>query len=245
MTSGLASGPVIAASAPPRVLDRITSAPDGPVEVLHRGAHAVCVDLGGWCVGIVDQHAAALPCALGTRNAELARLGAGPAHVAAGVLHLSGVPLVVGRLRDVAVPRVQPGTLRALDALPTPRTVAPLHPAEVAGLVGAGDGLTPWADDVLCGWLALHRAVGLATPAVDAAIRASAHRTTLLSATLLDCAQRGEVLPQFATFVAALGSPALGRAEADLQAVGHSSGAGLLEGARWAAAEITARAAAA
>jgi hypothetical protein len=64
--------------------------------------------------------------------------------------------------------------------------------------------------------------------------------TTLLSASLLDCALHGEVLPQFAAYVVALGTPAQAGAEGDLLAVGHSTGAGLLEGARWAAAEMCA-----
>ncbi len=93
---------------------------------------------------------------------------------------------------------------------------------------------------MICGWLALHRAAGLPTPAVDEATRAATARTTLLSATLLDCARHGEVLPQFAAYLRALGTPDLPLAEAGLLGVGHSTGSGLLEGARWAAAEIAA-----
>ncbi len=89
---------MIPASAPPRVHARLSDAADGPVPVVHRGAHAVYVDLDGWCVGVVDQHATRVPCALLTRSPDLGRLGGGPAEVRAGVLHLSGVPLVVGRL---------------------------------------------------------------------------------------------------------------------------------------------------
>ena len=65
------------------------------------------LDVGGWCVGVVDQHATQVPCALGARTDDLAALGAGPAYVRAGVLHLSGVPLVIGRLRDVGVPALR------------------------------------------------------------------------------------------------------------------------------------------
>ncbi len=143
-----------------------------------------------------------MPCALGTVTHDLAELGAGPAHVQGGVLHLSGVPLVVGRLRDVRVPRLHPSLPRR------PGTATPLDADTVARLVGAGDGLTPRGDDVLCGWLALHRAAGIPTPVVDEAIRERVEHTTLLSATLLDCAMHGEVLPQFAAYVAALGTAA-------------------------------------
>ena len=231
---------MIPASAPPRVRARLAAAADGPVTVVHRGSHAVYVDLDGWCVGVVDQHATRVPCALATRSPDLGRLGAGPAHVLSGVLHLSGVPIVVGRLHGVSVPRLRP-TDRSGAAAPAPA----LDAATVHDLLGAGDGLTPRGDDVLCGWLALHRAAGLATPVVDEATRSLAHRTTLLSATLLDCARHGEVLPQFAAYVRALGTPALPGAEADLLDVGHSTGSGLLEGARRAAAEIATSAVAA
>ena len=224
---------MIAVSAPPRIRARLYGAPSGPVRVVHHGAHAVYVDVGGWCVGVVDQHATEVPCALGTRTDDLVVLGAGPAYVRAGVLHLSGVPLVIGRLRDVSVPPLRPRR-PVHKSLPT----TPLDTRTVSRLVGAGDGLTPRGDDVLCGWLAMHRAAGVRTPAVDEAVRTRMQHTTLLSATLLDCAMHGEVMPQFAAYVAAVGTAAQAAAEKDLLRVGHSTGAGLLEGARWAAAEI-------
>ena len=97
-----------------------------------------------------------------------------------------------------------------------------------AALANGALGLTPYDDDVLCGWLAIHRAAGVATPEVDAAVRAHLGRTTMLSATLLDCAMHGEVIPEFAAWVA-------DRSRADaLLAVGHTSGRGMLAGARFA-----------
>jgi hypothetical protein len=225
---------VISVSAPPRVRDWLLTASEGPVPVVHRGRHAMYLDVGGWCVGVVDQHAVQVPCALATRLRDLGELGVGPAYLADGVLHLGGVPLVIGRLRRVEVP--------ALGIAPThhPDLVPPLDTDAVNDLVGAGDGLTPRGDDVLCGWLAMHRAAGAATPLIDEAVRVRMQDTTLLSATLLDCALRGEVLPQFAAYVGALGTPTQAGAERDLLAVGHSTGSGLLEGARWAAAELRA-----
>jgi len=224
---------VIPVSAPPRVRDRLLAAPQGPVRVVHRGRHAVYLDVGGWCVGVVDQHAVQVPCALTTRLDDLSELGGGPAYLFAGVLHLSGVPLAIGRLRRVVVPALR-------QAIPAQHTdpVAPLGIENVARLVGAGDGLTPRGDDVLCGWLAMHRAAGVATPVVDEAVRVRLQETTLLSATLLDCALHGEVLPQFAAYVGALGTPARTDVERELLAVGHSTGSGLLEGARWATGEL-------
>jgi hypothetical protein len=154
--------------------------------------------------------------------------------VRGGVLHVDGEALAPGRFVDVTVPR--------LGATPVPSGAStPLDPDAVAGMVGSGDGLTPYHDDVLCGWLAMHRAARVATPEVDAAVRSALARTTLLSATLLDCALRGEVLEEYAAWVAALATPAEpARAEA-LTAVGHTSGAGLLHGGRWALGELAHR----
>ena len=141
-----------------------------------------------------------------------------------GVLHLDDAPLAIGRLADVSVPHL--------------RATGPgggLSPADVAGLVGRGDGLTPYGDDVLCGWLATHRAAGVATPDVDEAVRAHLSRTTLLSATLarLRAARRGH--PRVRGLPRRPGHRRTRPSAADaLAAVGHTSGRGLLEGARLA-----------
>ena len=165
----------------------------------------------------------------------------------------------MGRIVDARAPRLDLGaTLRHLADSATRSVAAPgpggrvrrrrlgpparSDPDAVARLVGRGDGLTPLGDDALCGWLALHRSVGEPTPAVDAAVRALLPRTTLLSATLLDCALRGEVLPEFAAYLTALGTPDEPARAAALAAIGHTSGAGLLHGARRALAELADRA---
>ncbi|MCW2793950.1 MAG: hypothetical protein JWO76_3048 [Nocardioides sp.] len=239
-------------SAPTRVHDLLRAAPDGDLRVLHRGRHAVYVDLGGWCLGVVGADAAAVPCALRLRTPDLAEIHGASAYVGSGVLHLDGTPLVVGRIVDVRVARADlEGAARyTADSVTTQATppasvaefVGPLHlparldPAAVGRLVGLGDGLTPLGDDILCGWLATHRAAGVPTPDVDAAVRALMPRTTLLSATLLDCALHGEVLPEFAAYLSALGDRET--AAARLAAVGHTSGAGLLYGARLALAAL-------
>lgn len=240
----------VAVSAPPRLRERLRHAPDGPRAVVHRGRHAVYVDLDGWCLGVVGRAAAQVPCALRLGSGDLGDLTGTSAVVADGTLHLDGSPLVVGRVVDATVARLDPAT--AGRRTTTPDTVpsvvvrlvaaaagpGPLAPAGVAGLVGRGDGLTPLGDDVLCGWLALHRAVGRATPDVDAAVRSLLPRTTLLSATLLECALHGEALPQFAAYVAALGTPEEADRATALATVGHTSGAGLLYGALLALAEL-------
>ena len=210
---------MIPVSAPPRVRARLRNAPDGPVHVLHRGPDAVYVDVGGWCVGVLGYRATAVPCALRTSLGTLpAVAGAG---IRGGVLHLDDTPLNIGRLVDVSVPALSGRT-----------PGAELATAEIEGLVGRGDGLTPYGDDLLCGWLAVHRAAGVDTPTVDATVRSLLSRTTLLSATLLDCAMHGEVVPEFADYLAGLGTPEEAALAETLAAVGHTSGRGLLEGAR-------------
>jgi len=232
------------AAAPRRVRDRLAQAEDGPVRVLHRGPHALYLALApsrgsgdpGWCVGVVDAVATQVPCAL--RTPSLASIPGEVASVHDGVLHVDGVALRVGRVLDVTVPSIAGG--RAGGPRTDVRVETPQGAPEawVAELVGAGRGLTPYGDDVLCGWLAIHRAAGVPTPAADAAVRSLLHRTTLLSATLLDCALHGEVLPEFAAWVGALGAPAEPAATAALEAVGHTSGRGLLAGARRGLAEL-------
>jgi hypothetical protein len=188
------------------------------------------VELGGRCVGVVAATATAVPCALRLAAAELPFPGE-HAEVRGGVLHVDGQALVPGRFVDVTVPR--------LVAVPAPaRPLPPLEPDAVSRMVGSGDGLTPYADDVLCGWLAMHRAARVATPRIDAAVRSVLPRTTLLSATLLDCALHGEVVPEYAAWVAALSTPAEPARAGVLAAVGHTSGTGLLEGGRRALAAL-------
>jgi hypothetical protein len=203
------------------VRDRLLRTPDGSVPVLHRGPHALYLQLDDGCLGVVTRAAVQVPCAMRTRLALLPAVRG--AHVEGGVLHLDGVPLRIGRIADARVPAVRSVGLGPLRK-------------DVEALVGAGDGLTPYGDDVLCGWLAVHRGAGHATDEVDAAIRERMPRTTVLSAALLDCAMHGEVIPEFAAYVAALGGPDEAAATGALRAVGHSSGRGLLEGAQWALA---------
>jgi len=247
------TGGSLAVSASPRVRDRLRTAPDGPCPVLHAGRHAVYLDLDGWCLGVVGRDAAAVPNALRLAGPDLAGLEGADASVVRGVLHLDGTALHVGRLVDTGVPPLDVRRAgRPVTPPPAPEELAaltrecglslvshrPLGPEDVARLVGRGGGLTPLGDDVLCGWLATHRAAGHATPGVDAAVRSLLGRTTLLSATLLECATHGEVLPQFAGWLAALGTPDERHRATALAAVGHTSGAGLLHGAVLALTEL-------
>jgi hypothetical protein len=239
----------IPVSAPPRVWDLIRNSPDGPVAVVHAGPHAVYVALGGRCVGLLGRDASQVPCGLRSRIRSFARWACDSAYLASGMLHVDHIPLTVGRAVDVDVPPLGHGAIPRKAA--SPATVAATPQAVVVGLVpraqtpavtaatvrqlmGRGTGLTPLGDDLLCGWIATHRAAGVPTPEVDRAVRAGLQRTTLLSATLLDCALHGEVLPELGRFLRAVGTAAESDRAADLQAVGGTSGAGLLWGARLA-----------
>ncbi len=242
-------------SAPPRVRERLRAAPDGPVAVLHRGPHAVYVDVAGHCVGVVTRGATQVPCALRSTLELFTPQPPRRGYLRSGVLHLDGRPLVVGRVADVHVAPLDPGTVQPASSamyvvIPPAAVVGLVSHVGLSGadpdlfvrllpaLVGRGDGLTPLGDDLVCGWLATHRAAGVATPAADRAVRQLAPRTTALSAALLDCALHGEALPQLAAYLAARGSAAEPAAATALLAVGHTSGAGLLHGARLALAGL-------
>ena len=242
-------------SAPPRVRDLLRRTPDGPVAIVHAGPHAVYVALGEpgdqRCVGVLGRDAVLVPCGLRSRIEDFGTWPCESAYVAFGTLHVDSRPLSVGRAVAVRVPPLDHRAYPRHAASPAARAatpqaavaglVPPLDHAWVDRLVGAGDGLTPYGDDVLCGWLATHRAAGVPTAGVDAAVRAAMRRTTLLAATLLDCAMHGEVLPQLGDYLRAVGTPDEPRAAADLRAVGGSSGEGLLLGARLALDELSTR----
>lgn len=249
----------LAVAAPVRVRDRLRATPDGPVPVVHQGPHALYVDAGGWCVGVVSRTAAQVPCALRAATDSLSENVSSrrfSAYVAGGTLHVGSRPLSIGRLEGTYVPRLGDEVVLGTEARSVtvqatpPATVAELAAAHfphgrmdaeaAVRLIGRGEGLTPLGDDLLAGWLALHRAAGIATPEVDDVVRTHAHRTTLLSATLLDCAAHGEVLPEYADWVRALGSSDEPRAASALSAVGATSGAGLLHGARLALSALPA-----
>lgn len=109
---------------------------------------------------------------------------------------------------------------------------------QVAALVGAGPGLTPSGDDALCGVLLALRAVGggaadAAAASVAGAVRAAAHATTSLSASLLGAAAQGYAVPEAVRLVrATVGGDARETSLAlpAVLAIGHTSGADLVAG---------------
>jgi hypothetical protein len=253
---------MIPVAAPARVRQRLATV-HGPVPVLHAGAEAWYVDVAGWAVGVLSRDAAHVPCGLRSPLPGSA-LFEGDAsgktgYLERGTLWLGGRVFRLVRTVDVRAPRifVRDGFRTANSA-----TITATPPAQVAEfvrgvggrdlddlddlrmadlaphLVGAGPGLTPLGDDLLCGWLSVFRAAAVPTPytddALDRLLTPGRPATTLLSATLLDCARHGEVLPEFGAWLGALGTAPEADRLARLRAVGATSGAGLAEGARLA-----------
>ncbi len=102
-------------------------------------------------------------------------------------------------------------------------------------LIGAGPGLTPSGDDVLCAVLLVLCGVGDPAPIalMGRAVRERWTATTSLSASLLHAASKGYAVPEVATLVEASlrGDVAEARvALASTLAIGHSSGQDLLAG---------------
>jgi hypothetical protein len=105
----------------------------------------------------------------------------------------------------------------------------------VRHLLGAGQGLTPSGDDVLCAVLLVLGGIGDPAPValLGAAVTDGWTRTTSLSASLLDTARRGFTVPQVAALVeTSLGGNLAGVGESltRVLAIGHSSGRDLVAG---------------
>ncbi|MGI9156703.1 MAG: DUF2877 domain-containing protein [Marmoricola sp.] len=250
--------PIPMARRPPRRLRtvfavggaRLRERLDGPhreTPILHRGRDAIYLEDAGWCLGVVTRSATHVPCALvlaGAAAVDLSTVDRAEVGDGSVVLHAGRLQVAVrlGRLANLLVPRLRSappsyvvermlGHARvAVDELGDPSALRRQVMASPSRLLGRGSGLTPLGDDVLAGWAAASVALGLPSTGPD-----PRERTTLLSATLLDCARRGEVLPEFRALVLALAAPnelrGVDKAARALAAVGHTSGAGMLLGA--------------
>ena len=229
-------------AAPPRVVAWLGAAPDGPARVLHACADAVHFEVAGRCVSLVGPRGPGLPVALRSKVPVMSSSRPATAYLEGGILRWGGRALVTRRLVDVRAPRFDAAWVPKASpvvALGTPRSrtaglvaFAPVVSATSVSalLVGRGDGLTPLGDDVVCGWLAAHRAAGVPTDDVDEAVRRLLPRTTTLSASLLGCAVAGEVADPVAAYLGSLGTPDEERARSALEAFGQSSGLGLAHG---------------
>lgn len=239
---------VIHVAAPLRVRDRLTVAADGPRQILHASSTAIHFDLDGWCLGLLSSSATRMPCALWSSLPDLGHLTGGPVRISDGVLLVADEEVRITRLAETRVP---PLALRREDSatqgiaaqrFPTLRNISGVelpHDGRLTTdhadrLLGRGPGLTPLGDDVLAGWFATRHAAGRPDANLAAAVRRRLGVTTLLSATLLDCALHGEALPQLASWLA---EPTPIATEA-LVAIGATSGTGLLTGAELALASL-------
>lgn len=216
------------------------------------------------CLGLLSRSSSVVPCGLRTALTELSGLTSESGTLAAGdmvtvgegLLRIGAVDFHVGRTVDLVVPRLDPSEAQNMadrlrhvlgDRLSVVTSELPAESlamlveadgASVPMLLGRGSGLTPVGDDVLAGWLATMKAAqsdadGVAQSVADL----SADATTLLSATLLDRATAGDVLPEFRTLLLDLRLPVnndhvdrLSNSVDAMLAIGHTSGAGLLLG---------------
>jgi hypothetical protein len=221
--------------------------------VIHAGGEAIYLDLGDRCVGILSASAVAVPCGIRTQLERLPTVIVGQScEIGDGRLTCGPLEVRLGRVVDCVVPDLTPRTAEwAVQHLKAPALQLPESavnrlaagdPQSVAALLGLGEGLTPLGDDVLAGWLAAMVAAehpGRASVASEIA-RLAPTRTTRLSATLLECASRGEVVPEYADLITSLNHRQdLCDARQGLVRVGHTSGRGLLLGLVVALAEIS------
>jgi hypothetical protein len=240
-------------SASIRVLGHV-SGPHRSAPVVHAGPDAVYLDVEGHCTCLLTTNAALVPCGIRTNLEVLPEVAPGDvASVENGEITLSGLRVRVADIVDTTVPvldlavAVRWSSRLALLAEAPTRRVRELLPGDaldalfrsephaVPALLGLGPGLTPLGDDVLGGWLAT--AVGTRHPGLagirSAVGQAANERTTTVSATLLSCASRGEVVPELRDLLVGVGaddSTAVGESLRALVAVGDTSGAGVLLG---------------
>ncbi len=252
-------------AAAPAWVRSVVAGPDRAVRVVHRGADAVYLDVGGVCLGVLSSRATAVPCGVQTSLPRLPEglLADSQAWVGDGRVALGGSDVVVARTIGAAVPPLDASTAGAAeqrlgaavgDRVEHVRSELPAAALDglVAGradvvplLLGRGSGLTPVGDDVLAGWLATTVAASVHESAVaDAVGRLAGDSTTLLSATLLDCARRGDVIPQFRAVL--LDLTATRDVDVDLAVdallrVGHTSGAGMVLGTLLALRHLASR----
>ncbi len=229
--------------------------PEREARVLHAGRDAVYLDLEGACLAVLSARAVQVPCGVRTLLPALPPVPPGSrVLVVDGSVELPGCEVMVTGIVDTTVPVLSAehvrwgaetlGTVLA-DRADAVRALLPgaalsalveADPAAVAPLLGLGPGLTPVGDDVLAGWLAT--AVAARHPSLARVRRevalAATERTTLLSATLLGCAARGEGVPEFRSL---LGGFATGNLDVATQSlalmlrIGETSGAGMVLGA--------------
>lgn len=134
--------------------------------------------------------------------------------------------------RPARPPRLAVPATAVLDRLPR----SSYDRLDPLALLGRGEGLTPQGDDVLAAALVTARATGdprLAGWCARTRLALATRRTTAVSRGLLHHALEGWATPELANVLAALAGAdgaSLDRAVRRLLAVGHTSGAALLDG---------------
>jgi hypothetical protein len=189
-----------------------------------------------------------------------ATVSSGPITVGWGAIVLAGTRWPVLRWWNPGVPvlaRPEPAiTAEAADSAPAPPEQLAAGLASLAAgdaelavrqLIGAGPGLTPAGDDVLCGALAALAAWApdsVARRRLAEAVAAAAGRTTRISAALLQSAVAGCAVPELTRYLTALSPPTppgtdspsgaacpgVEEALREVTAVGASSGAAMALG---------------
>jgi hypothetical protein len=237
--------------------------PRRTAHVLHAGNDAVYVDLEGSCLAVLAARAVQVPCGVRTLLPMLPPVEPGAeAVVHDGSIVLPGCEVIVTNIVDTTVPvlgaedcgwgadqltTLVKDRLRPVEELLPPGALGRLAEGKAGvatELLGLGPGLTPVGDDVLAGWLAT--AVGCRHPALPDLRRAVAlaapERTSVVSATLLACAARGEGVPQFRSLLIGVATRNVDVLDQSLDLmlrIGDTSGAGLVLGALTALTSAT------
>ncbi len=222
--------------------------------VLHAGADAVYLDLEGTCLAVLAARAVQVPCGVRTLLPRLPEVEPGAeAAVYDGNVMVPGCEVLVTGIVDTTVPvlgladatwggeqltTLVKERLTTVEALLPEDAVVRLTAGDVGvvdELLGLGPGLTPVGDDVLAGWLAT--AVACRHPLMpglrSAVALAARERTSVLSATLLACAARGEGVPEFRSLLSGVATRNVDVLDQSLDLmlrIGDTSGAGLVLG---------------
>lgn len=211
---------------------------DGPTRSLHvvhrsRLSLSLAEDSGRVAFSVMFPAAVRLPyaCVVASRAGSSSSFSVGGGVLAWGEDEASSVQYRTTRWWQPARPAPvdHPGLGEAVDTAAVHRLTRTWR-----DLVGRGPGLTPYADDVLCGALvALHAAGHVAAAELAHAVNTSdlEAATTATSASLLRAACEGWCIDELAHYLRALArSEDLTSTGQALSRVGSSSGLGLLQG---------------
>jgi hypothetical protein len=223
--------------------------------VTHSGPNLAFLDLEGTSLAILGARAIQMPFGVRTLMPELPVLAKGTVgQVQDGVVSVGELRVLVTNIVDTTVPVLSAEAtewgreqLRPLvgdrvaefeSQLPAEALTAlgNADPAAVAPLLGVGPGLSPLGDDALAGFLSTAVAIRhphLADIRSEVALSAF-EQTTLVAATMLACAARGEAVPEFRSFasgIAARHHDVVSQSLDLMLEVGGHSGAGLVIGA--------------